>query len=86
MRRMASAAAPKKCARLAKRWSPRRNQASWTSAVACRVCPGCSRAIFSRAELAQLGIDLREQGAGGIGLAALQAVEEERGSAIGGGE
>lgn len=53
IRRMASAAAPKKCPRLFQRWafstSTRRKYASWTRAVAWSVCPGCSLANFAAA-------------------------------------
>src|SRR5262245_32713781 len=50
MRRMASAAAARKCPRPAKYWSPtRRRYASWTRAVACSVWPGCSWASLAAA-------------------------------------
>jgi len=54
MRRMASAAAAKKCGRFSNSnaLSPTsRSQASWTSAVGCKVCPGRSLAILCAASL-----------------------------------
>ena len=55
MRRMASAAAEKKCPRLFQFWacsaSSKRRYASWTRAVAWRVCPGFSLASFWAASL-----------------------------------